>query len=589
MNNSAKVRRGGTSTGANQGKGATAEAAVFGRFIFGILSGTALVVCGMVVAAALFPLTPPGQTAIAAEPVGPATEAVEPVVPETTAEVTAEAPVAATIPEEPDATAKSEAADPAEASVAEALPVAEPDPAPEPPPVALTEPPAEEAAPQSEALAETPEDTTPTPVTEPAPEAEGDIVAAGTEAEAGAATPEPTAEGEPAVAEAAAPVTEAEVEVEVETAMVSEEPPAPEVAPAIVAETAPAEAPAAAPAETPATPNFETQEETQPEIVAEDLNESPVETPPGTSPETLPELATVPEIEEIPLLDALPEIEPLPEPEVAADVAVVPEPELAPLPELGRSDDGIIIGRLPRIGDAPVDATPAAGAPAAATPLTQFAVPFQNPDKKPVFAIVLIDPGTPDLDRAGLAALPFPVSFALDPLDPATPDRVAVYLAGGKEVVMLATGIAEGSQASDIEVAFQSMAQGLPEAVAVMDIDGSLFQNNRPVASLVVPVVEAQGRGLLTWDVGLNAADQVARRDDVPAAVVFRDLAASGEDGAAIQRILGRAIFKAGQDGRVAVAATASPGLVATLLEWTVEGKAASVALAPVSAVLTVE
>ncbi|OYW57853.1 MAG: hypothetical protein B7Z31_08955, partial [Rhodobacterales bacterium 12-65-15] len=59
--------------------------------------------------------------------------------------------------------------------------------------------------------------------------------------------------------------------------------------------------------------------------------------------------------------------------------------------------------------------------------------------------------------------------------------------------------------------------------------------------------------------------------------------------GAAIQRILGRAIFKAGQDGRVVVAATATPGLVATLLEWSVEGKAASVALAPVSAVLTVE
>mgnify|MGYP006191919269 CR=1 FL=1 len=28
------------------------------------------------------------------------------------------------------------------------------------------------------------------------------------------------------------------------------------------------------------------------------------------------------------------------------------------------------------------------------------------------------------------------------------------------------------------------------------------------LASLVVPVVAAQGRGLLTWDEGLNAADQ---------------------------------------------------------------------------------
>jgi uncharacterized protein len=156
-------------------------------------------------------------------------------------------------------------------------------------------------------------------------------------------------------------------------------------------------------------------------------------------------------------------------------------------------------------------------------------------------------------------------------------------------VIMLATGIAEGAQASDIEVAFQSMAQGLPEAVVVMDMAEPLFQDRRPLASLVVPVVAAQGRGLLTWDRGLNAADQVARRNDVPAAVVFRDLDSAGSNSTAIRRLLDRAVFKAGQDGRVAVAGMATPELVAALLEWTVEGRAATVALAPVTAVLTVE
>jgi polysaccharide deacetylase 2 family uncharacterized protein YibQ len=101
--------------------------------------------------------------------------------------------------------------------------------------------------------------------------------------------------------------------------------------------------------------------------------------------------------------------------------------------------------------------------------------------------------------------------------------------------------------------------------------------------------VGAQGRGLLTWDRGLNAADQVARRDDVPAAVVFRDLDQAGTDSASIRRVLDRAVFKAGQDGRVAVAGTATPETVAALLEWTVEGKAATVALGPVTAVLAVE
>ena len=95
---------------------------------------------------------------------------------------------------------------------------------------------------------------------------------------------------------------------------------------------------------------------------------------------------------------------------------------------------------------------------------------------------------------------------------------------------MLATGIAEGAQASDVEVAFQSMAQGLPEAVAVMDLPQPVFQNTRPLASLVVPVIGAQGRGLLTWDQGLNAADQVARREGIAAAVIFRDLGSAGTD-----------------------------------------------------------
>ena len=202
---------------------------------------------------------------------------------------------------------------------------------------------------------------------------------------------------------------------------------------------------------------------------------------------------------------------------------------------------------------------------------------------------MLIDPGTADLDRAGLAALPFPVSFALDPLDPATPERAAIYRAAGKEVVMLATGIAEGAQASDIEVAFQSMAQGLPEAVAVMDLAEPLFQNRRPLASLVVPVVGAQGRGLLTWDRGLNAADQVARRDDVPAAVVFRDLARRDRQrgdppGAGPGGVQGRA----GRSGCRCRNGHAGTGGGAC---WNgrSRARAATVALGPVTAVLTVE
>ena len=123
--------------------------------------------------------------------------------------------------------------------------------------------------------------------------------------------------------------------------------------------------------------------------------------------------------------------------------------------------------------------------------------------------------GLPDLDRAKLAALPFPISFVIDPLDPSASAAAAIYRAAGKEVVMLASGIPTGATASDLEQTFQANAGVLPEAVAVMDLGAKGFQDNRPLATMVVPIIKDQGRGLVTFEAGLNAADQVARREDV--------------------------------------------------------------------------
>lgn len=306
---------------------------------------------------------------------------------------------------------------------------------------------------------------------------------------------------------------------------------------------------------------------------------------PGTKPAGLPGADRTTEAEAV-----------VPEPDLAevAEAEADPGPTLKPAPGLVGGADGVIIGRLPKIGDAPAPETLATEIPATVEaedlrPIVLHAAAFENPEGKPLFSIVLIDSGAPSLNRTALADLPFPVSFALDPLDPATAERAAIYRSAGKEVVMLATGIVEGAQASDVEVAFQAMEQGLPEAVAVMDLPEKRFQDNRPLASLVVPVIASQGRGLLTWDQGLNAADQVARREDLAAAVVFRPIDAVGEDDTAIRRGLDRAAFKSAQDGRVTVVGRTTDETIAALLEWTVEGRAATVALAPLSAVLTID
>ena len=296
------------------------------------------------------------------------------------------------------------------------------------------------------------------------------------------------------------------------------------------------------------------------------------------------------------VLDPAPEpapaaVPPEPVPEAPALPKVLHQPEtLAPNLGLTKSADGVTIGRLPSIADPALPADPATATPAADTrPIAQYAAAFSNDLGKPLFAVLLVDNGAADLDRAKLAALPFPVSFVIDPLDPGAAAAAAIYRAAGKEVVMLAAGIPAGAVASDLEQTFQANAAVLPQAVAVMDIGAAGFQDNRPLASMVVPVIKDQGRGLVTFDAGLNAADQVARREDVPAAVIFRDLDADGEDTPLIRRYLDRAAFKAAQEGRVVVVGTTRPETIAALMEWAVEGRSAAVALAPISAALAVK
>lgn len=312
----------------------------------------------------------------------------------------------------------------------------------------------------------------------------------------------------------------------------------------------------------------------------------------GAPPPAAPAAETTEEAQAAPLLpvapldkavpgvttDRLPRIaEPAPAPEI------VPEPlpqtaEAAPSPA------------MPGTRPAPItDNALAAEAGGEPPPIERFARTFDNPQDKPRFAVVLVDTGDPALDRRALAELPFPVTFALDPTAPESALAATIYREAGQEVVMLATGIPDGATAADLEVTFGVLAEALPEAVAVLDPEAGGFQGNRVLATLVMPVVAGQGRGMLSWDRGLNAADQIARREGLRAATIFRRLDGEGENEETIRRYLDRAAFKAAQDGTVVVAGETRAETVAALLAWAVEGRAATVALAPLTAVLVAE
>ncbi|MCW1919882.1 divergent polysaccharide deacetylase family protein [Rhodobacter sp. KR11] len=310
---------------------------------------------------------------------------------------------------------------------------------------------------------------------------------------------------------------------------------------------------------------------------------------PGLDPQPLPQLGA-------PQAEAPPEAAPAPEaaPQlVQPDDDGLPGQRVAGLPQApGLSakpagtkpagDPSIIVNDLPQIG-----ADAAMGMdPADTSPLRAFARPFDGAEGKPLFVILLRDVGDQGLPRDQLAQLPFPVSVVIDPLAPGAAEAARAWRAAGQEVVMLANGLPQGATAADVAQSFQAMGAILPEAVAVLDPPEAGFQSDRALATLVLSEIAAEGRGLLTWDRGLNAADQIARRDGLPAALIYRELDGDNESQPVMTRYLDRAAFKAGQEGAVVVIGDTRSETVEAILGWALEGKGANVALAPVSALL---
>lgn len=453
-----------------------------------------------------------------------------------------------------------------------------------------------------------------------------DIVVSPPEAEAEAApAPAPAPEAAPAAPEAVpeavdvpeilqkGPVTEADPEVASDPTSAAEAP---------VAEVEPQEdaigqasdqneeimesaaAPPVAPAVPPAAPSLPDLAEGGAAPQAPPMPQPPLVQPLPVAP-AAPMAEVAPPAPEAPppalSLREEPLLTPAPQPEMAeapASVAPVEPSPAEPVPggtmmqpqgTLANRAAGVTTDRLPRIGDAPAEAPAEVALEEVlegATPLDLFARPFENAEGKPLFALLLIDEGADAALRAEVAQLPFPVTFVLDPLLPDSAGAAMAYRAAGQEVAMLASGIPAGATAMDMEQSFQAMDMALPEAVAVVDAPEGGFQDSLDLARQAVPILADQGRGLLTYDRGLNPADQVARREGVPRGVIFRVLDSEGESVPKMRNYLDRAAFKAAQEGKVIVIGRLRPATLAAILEWSVEGRGASVALAPASAVL---
>lgn len=253
---------------------------------------------------------------------------------------------------------------------------------------------------------------------------------------------------------------------------------------------------------------------------------------------------------------------------------------------------GVVTNRLPSVGGIAA-ATPAPAAVEIAPEveeslgaLAQFASTVEGIEGKSLMSFVLIDSGEDGVARADLAALAIPVTIAIDPVMENAAAIMAEYRAAGIEVVAIANDLPVAAGPGDVATAVSAYFDVLNQSVALMDPLDARIQSNRSLLQPVLGAIRNTGHGLITYDRGLNTAQQAAKRESIPAATVFRVLDADLEEAPKIKRYLDRAAFAANQDGAVVLVGRSYPDTVQALVEWSLEKKDASIAIVPVSAIM---
>ena len=218
-------------------------------------------------------------------------------------------------------------------------------------------------------------------------------------------------------------------------------------------------------------------------------------------------------------------------------------------------------------------------------PLQRFAASIDSDPALPQMSIVMIDDGTGPLGPDTLEGFPFPVTFALDPGQPGATERMAAYRTLGYEVAAL-VDLPDAAQPTDVEQILGGALAMLPETVALIEAPGSGLQAARAVIEQAASFAADSGHGLVFLPNGLNTAQAIAQREDVPTVSILRDFDGDGQDARTKRRFLDGAAFRARQDGSVVMLGRLTPDTLSALVLWSLQDRASSVSMVPVSSIL---
>jgi len=255
-------------------------------------------------------------------------------------------------------------------------------------------------------------------------------------------------------------------------------------------------------------------------------------------------------------------------------------------PSMPAGDSAVKVNRIASAAPTVPETVEEVALPDDTPAIVRFAAAFENPENKPLMSVILLDDGLMGGTVSALKSLPFPVTVVLDPSTPDAAKKLQDYRDAGIEVGVRSS-LPAGATSSDVEVAFEATFSALPETVMLFDNGNGGLQNDRAVIEQALSDLKATGRGFVSVSSGLNAAFRAAKKANVPAGVIYRDLDGEGQDARVIRRFMDQAAFRARQESGVILLARIRPDTISALQLWGTANRSGQVALAPVSAILT--
>jgi polysaccharide deacetylase 2 family uncharacterized protein YibQ len=203
---------------------------------------------------------------------------------------------------------------------------------------------------------------------------------------------------------------------------------------------------------------------------------------------------------------------------------------------------------------------------------------------KPKLSIVLLTDQLNAIDPNLLQALPIPVTFAVDPMNPAA-DTLLISLRQRQQEAVIIADLPPKAAVQDVDVALTALVNLLPQTVGVIERQAGALQQSRNVMLQVPEVLNRTGHGLVVYEKGLNTLAKEAGKAGTPVATIYRDLDGADQNERTIRRFLDGAAFRAANSPSepIVVLARLRPETMSAILIWALQDRAQKTAIVPVS------